>query len=318
MSKYDHPEYGLAIHSIALELDMPDTVIARIHHLIGPSLGRIFWNDWGRSDAVDPEWVPTPGNHDDPEWHQIDGWPEQGGDHLTRKWSRRAALWMQWHSVDAWHVADWLVTAAADGHAWLAKIDAEGHPKKLMKCGTLDRLVREASKGLRERNARRARDVILGPTDEHFTYDLGVSHMLVHLRSRAALRKEGLLLRHCIGQGGYDDLLDDPNVQFVSVRDPDGKPLATLDIRGGYIRQFRACGNSEPSDAVKDLVAGAADAFGWQDWRDRPGSREDADFGPEADAILHSKPPVRPGGRPGSTPPAATSVVARSAIGREL
>jgi hypothetical protein len=101
-------------------------------------------------------------------------------------------------------------------------------------------------------------------------------------------------MRHCIGQGGYDDLLDDPDVIFASVRDPHGNPLATLDIRGCYIRQFCAQSNAEPSDAVKDLVAGAADAFGWQNWRDRPRSRdEDAEYGPEAAAILRDLPPAR-------------------------
>ncbi|QND41846.1 hypothetical protein HB770_04195 [Rhizobium leguminosarum bv. viciae] len=294
MSKYDHEEFRKALFHLACELDMPDRVLQPVRHLVDCSLGRIFWNDWLRSDAVDPDWVPTPGDHDDPDWHRVDGWPEMGGNHRYRKWSRRAQLWMQWHSVDAWHVADWLITAQSDGHAWLANVDEQGYPKKLMKCGSLDRLVHEASKGLRYRNARLARDVVLGPTDEYFIHDLGAGHTLVQLRSRAALRKEGTLLRHCIGQGSYDDFLDDHDVVLASVRDPDGDPLATLEVRGGYIRQFRARANAEPSGALKDLVAGAADMFGWEDWRDRPGSRADEqDYGPEAALILRDLPPAR-------------------------
>ena len=101
-------------------------------------------------------------------------------------------------------------------------------------------------------------------------------------------------MRHCIGQGGYDDLLDDPDVVFVSVRDPDGSPLATLDIRSGYIRQFCAQGNAEPSAAIKDLFAGAADAFGWQDWCNRPESREDGpEYDPEAVAVFRHLPTAR-------------------------
>ncbi len=294
MSKYEHPEYQEALFHLACELDLPDRVLQPIRHLVGCSLGRLFWNDWLRSDAKDPEWVPTPGDHDDPQWHRVDGWPEMGGNFRHRKWSRRAQLWMQWRSVDAWHVADWLVTAQSDGHAWLANVDDKGYPKKLMKCGSLDRLVHEASKGLRDRSARLARDVVLGPTDEHFIHDLGEGHTLVQLRSRAALRKEGVIMRHCIGQSGYDELLDNPDVIFASVRDADGNPLATLDIRNGYIRQCCARGNAEPSDAVKDLVANAADAFCWQDWRDRPGSRADEqDYGPEAAVILRDLPSAR-------------------------
>lgn len=291
MSKYDHQEYQMALFLVACELDMPERMLQPVRNLVDCSLGRLFWNDWLRSDAVDPEWIPTPGDHDDPPWHRVDGWPEKGGDYVHRKWARRAQLWMQWHSVDAWHVVDWLITARSDGHAWLAKVDDKGGPKKLMKCGSLDRLVHEASKGLRDRNARLAREVVLGPTDEHFIHDLGAGHTLVQLRSRAALRKEGVLLRHCIGQGSYDDFLHDPDVVLASVRNPDGAPLATLDIRGGYIRQFRARSNAEPSDAVKGLVAGAADIFGWQAWGDRPCSGAgDTDYGTEAAVILRNLP----------------------------
>lgn len=290
-SKYDHPEYREAVFHLICELDIPDRVFMPIRNLVGCSLGRIFWNDWGKQDAKDAEWMPTPGDHEDPEWHRIDGWPEKGDGHIYRKWSRRAQLWMQWNSVDAWHICDWIITAVSDEHPWLASVGPDGYPKKLMKCGTLARLVHEATKGLRERNLR---DIVLGPEDEHFILDLGAGHILVQLLSRAALRKEGLRMRHCIGQGGYDELLVDPDAGFFSVRDENGKPRATLEIRDGYIRQFRGPANAEPLDAVKDLAAAAIDTFGWQDWRDRPReTRDDEDYSEEALAVLRDLPPVR-------------------------
>lgn len=282
-SKYDSPEYREAVFHLNRELDIPDRVLAPIRNLVECSLGRIFWLDWLLQDLEDPEWMPTPGEHEDPEWNRIDGFPELGDGATTRKWSRRATLWMQWHSVDAWHISDWLITAVADGHAWLANVDANGHPRKLMKCGSLDRLVFEATKGLRQRNLR---EIVLGPDDESFVLALGAGHTLVQLFSRAALRAEGLRMRHCIGQGAYDELLDDPDTAFFSVRDQNGKPLATLEIRSGYIRQFRGPTNIEPTAAVKDLIATAIEAFGWQHWRDRPRSTQDNDYGPEAAVIL--------------------------------
>ncbi|AMD59389.1 hypothetical protein AWN88_14035 [Agrobacterium tumefaciens] len=290
VSKYNHPEYREAVFHLTCELDIPDRDLLPIRNLVGCSLGRIFWLDWLRQDAQDPQWMPTPGDHDDPPWHRIDGMPELGEGHIRRKWSRRAELWMQWHSIDAWHVADWLITAVADGHPWLANVDAAGYPKKLMKCGSLDRLVHEATKGLRQRNVR---DIILGPDDESFVYALGAGHTLVQLLSRAALRKEGLLMHHCIGRGTYDDLLGDPDVGFFSVRNLDGKPLATLEVRDGYVRQFRGPANGEPTDSVKDLIAPAIHAFGWQDWRDRPRPTQEQDYGPEAAVIHRDLPPGR-------------------------
>lgn len=289
-SKHDSPEFREAVRYLIAELDMPDQVVRPIRNLIACSLGRIFWLHWLRQDAQDPEWMPTPGDHDDPEWHRVDGWPELGDGATSRKWSRRATLWMQWHSVDAWHIADWLITAVADGHLWLANVDANGDPKKLMKCASLERLVYEATKGLRQRNIR---DIVLSRDDESFVIALGAGHTLVQLLSRAALRKEGLLMRHCIGQGAYDELLGDPDVAFFSVRNENGKPLATLEIRSGFVRQFRGPTNIEPTDAVKDLVATAIAAFGWQDWRDRPRRPDDEDYGPEAVAILANLPPAR-------------------------
>ncbi|MEY9830683.1 hypothetical protein ABIA25_002498 [Sinorhizobium fredii] len=125
-NKYDHPEYREAVFHLSCELDIPDRVFMPIRNLVACSLGRIFWNDWRKQDAKDPEWMPTPGDHEDPQWHRIDGWPEQGDGHLSRKWSRRADLWLQWHSIDAWHVLDWLVSAQSDGHAWIANVDASG------------------------------------------------------------------------------------------------------------------------------------------------------------------------------------------------
>ncbi|MDE8762569.1 PcfJ domain-containing protein [Rhizobium sp. CBK13] len=292
--RHKQPEYSAAERALIAELDLGDRTMIPIRSLVDCSLVRLFWEDWRRSDARDPMWIATPGDHDENELHRVDGWPEYGDGTVERKWSRRARLWMSWFSIDAWHVCDWLVNAVSDGEQWLWNLDDAGHPRKLTKCGNLQRLVHEATKGLRQRNAEVARQIVLGPNDERFMHDLGVGHTLVRLCSRAALRKEGTLMHHCIGQGSYDDFLDDPDVVLASVRDPDGDPLATLEVRGGYIRQFRARANAEPSEAVKDLVAGAADTFGWQDWRDRPGYRADnQDYGPEAVVILRDLPPPR-------------------------
>lgn len=147
MGKYNHPEYREAVFRLICELDIPDRFLMPIRNLIGCSLGRVFWLFWREQDAKDPVWMATPGDHDDPEWHRIDGWPERDGNVAGRKWMRRAEVWMQWHSIDAWHICDWLITAAADGQPWIANVDASGYPKKLMKCGSLERLVLEADQG---------------------------------------------------------------------------------------------------------------------------------------------------------------------------
>lgn len=290
MGKYDSPEYAIARRELVCELDVPDRIFYPVRHLVGCSLVRVFYAEWLRQDVLDSEWLRVIEEHGGEEWRRIDGWPEQGGDFIRRKWAQRAQLWVGWHSADIRHVVDWLLNAQTEGHAWLANLDGQGYPKKLMKAGSLERLVHEADKGLR---ARKVADVALGPEDETFIVDLGAGHTLVELLSPMALRKEGGIMRHCVGHGGYDWQLADPAWHLYSVRDQNGAPLATLEIHGSAVRQFRGPKNADPSPAVIDLVSGIADGWGWLGLEEaaRGGS-----YGPEALVILRDLPPVR--GRP--------------------
>ncbi|MBP2235239.1 hypothetical protein J2Z31_001731 [Sinorhizobium kostiense] len=288
MSKYSHPEYAVARRELVCELDVPDRIFYPVRHLVGCSLVRIFYSEWLRQDAIDPEWLRVVEEHGGEEWRRIDGWPEQGGDFIRRKWAQRARLWVGRHSADIRHVVDWLINARSDNHAWLDNLDAQGYPKKLMKAGSLERLVREADKGLR---ARKVADVELGPEDEAFVAELGAGHTLVELLSPMALRKEGSIMRHCIGHGGYDWQLAEADRHIYSVRDPNGAPLATLEIHGIAVRQFRGPKNADPTPAVIDLVSKVAFDWGWLGLEEA--SRGGSGYGPEALVILENLPPVR-------------------------
>lgn len=287
MSKSDNPEFAVARQELISELDIPERVLWPIKTLLGCSLVRVFYNDWAKQDALDPEWMRVILEHGGEEWLRIDGWPEQGGDVLRRKWARRSALWMGWHSVQANHVVDWLHVAQSEGHAWLGNLGSGGHPKKLLKCGSIERLFHEARKGL---PVRKAADVTLGLEDEVFVFDLGAGHTLVELLSPMALRKEGNILQHCLRFGGYNWQLAKADRHLYSVRDPDGAPLATLEIHGSAVRQFRAARNRDPTPAVLDLVSGVVADWGWLGLEEaaRGGS-----YGPEALVILRDLPPVR-------------------------
>ncbi|MGO4618550.1 PcfJ domain-containing protein [Ensifer sp. 2YAB10] len=287
MSKYDNPEYAVARQELLHELRVPERLLWTIKDLIGCSLVRIFFAEAIRQDAVDPVWLQTIDEHGGEEWRRIDGWPDLGGDIVRRKWAHRAQFWTMRHSASVTHVIDWLSVARSEGHAWLGSLDGTGYPKKLMKCGSIERLVHEADKGLR---TRKVADVTLGPEDEAFTADLGAGHTLVELLSPVALRKEGSILRHCIGHGGYDWLLADPARHLYGVRNQNGEPLATLEVHGSAVRQFRGPKNEDPSPAVIDLVADVAFRWGWLGLEEaaRGGS-----YGPEALVILRDLPPAR-------------------------
>lgn len=288
MSKYDHPEYAIARQELLHELRVPERLLWPIKDLIGCSLVRVFFAEWLRHDAEDPVWHRRIGEHGGEEWQRIDGWPEMGGDVVRRKWAHRAQFWEMRHSAEIRHVVDWLIVAQSEGHAWLGNVDYDGYPQKLMKCGTIERLVFEADKGLR---ARKVADVVLGPEDEGFVAGLGAGHTLVELLSPLALRKEGSAMRHCIGHGGYDWQLAEADRHLYSVRDPSGAPLATLEVHGSAVRQFRAAKNEDPTSAVLDLISGVADAWGWLGLEEA--ARGGSGFGPAPVVILENLPPAR-------------------------
>lgn len=287
MSRYDSSEYPIARQKLICELDVPDRILWPIKDLVGCSIVRLFFKDWVQQDAVDPEWMRVVLEHGGEEWYRIDGWPEQEGDVVRRKWSRRAALWIGWNSVQINHILDWLIIAQSDGHAWLGNLDDTGHPKKLMKCDSLPRLFHEANKGL---PVRKAADATLGPEDEMFLFDLGAGHTLVELLSPMALRKEGNIMQHCLRFGGYDWHLAEADRHLYSVRDPDGAPLATIEIHGSAIRQFRGPKNADPTPAVLDLVSGIAADCGWLGLEE---AAQGGSNGAEAVAILGELPSVR-------------------------
>lgn len=262
-----HPEWSEALLALRSELDIPDRIYRRLGPLMGPGLGRLFFRDWIRQDAADPEFMPDPfDDTGDPVWFRIDGWPEQGGsmdDILRRKWGYRARLWMIWHSPEVWRVIDWLIFSVETGQTWLDNLDDAGEPKKLVKCGSLDRMVHEAYKGLQRRDDNP--DIVLDPDDEQMITDLGSGHAMIELVSGKAIRREGVRMRNCLCTGDYHLLPEhiERRYRLFSIRDPAGKPRATIEVMGSRVRQFRGPYNGNPNPVVVELVSAAAAELGW-------------------------------------------------------
>lgn len=236
----------------------------RVGRLFAASACRAFWSDWKKWDADDPDGIIDGAG----DYHRTDGFPELGGSEdviLRRKWACRAALWTGWYYHEVSHVKDWLHVSVAADADWLSNVDAFGNPKKLMKCGSIDRLSAEATKWFdaidhRNRSSGSQRNPIeLGPKDETLECDLGAGYRLVRLLTPRALDRESRLMGHCIGHGSYDHLLADPSVKLLSVRDEDFKPRATLDVRSvnarEYLVQFRGHRNAKPEEHLVDLVS---------------------------------------------------------------
>lgn len=173
---------------------------------------------------------------------------------LMLKAARRGEDWRGiCRDEDIRHVADWLKAADVNDAEWLANVDEQGFPKKLRKFGTMEGLIKEVDNSMLI-EAQKLRDVKLSAGDETFHAELADGMYLVRLETSAALDRESAEMQHCIGNGGYDDLLDDDDYLFLSLRDRNGKPHATLEIVDGAIEQIQGKQNKLPVQKYIDAL----------------------------------------------------------------
>lgn len=154
---------------------------------------------------------------------------------------------------DVRHVADWLKAAVVNDADWFRNVDEHGRPRKLLKFGTMEGLLKEADKAMRI-EAQKLRGVKLGDGDEVPYAELSDGLHLVRLLTPAALDRESGEMQHCIGNGGYDDLVEDGDHLFLSLRDRHGKAHATLEIEDGAVIQLQGKQNKLPLQKYLDAL----------------------------------------------------------------
>lgn len=191
---------------------------------------------------------------------------------LQWRWVSLAQEYLETNANNITHICDWLTTAHFEAHPWLLRPDDLGRPLKLMKCGSLERLVHEANKAeSRLHQKGLPHFMALTSHDEVFVTDLGAGYTLVQLLSPDALDVESDRMRHCIGHGAYDENLILGGFRYYSVRDEYGAARATLEIVPrvvdgvvyGQLKQFRGRRNAAPEPHVADLIAGVMDGMRW-------------------------------------------------------
>lgn len=145
------------------------------------------------------------------------------------------------------HIRDWLLAAVSNGEKWLQSVDEQDRPKKLMKFGSIDAIVKEADKAMMK-FAQKNRQVRIADGDEQVVHELSDGWYVVRMLTPTALDRESGEMQHCIGQGGYDDKLNDPAYAYYSLRDPFGKAHATMEVSvpKGVPLQLQGKQNEEP------------------------------------------------------------------------
>lgn len=147
------------------------------------------------------------------------------------------------------HIYDWLKVEVVTAAAWLSNVDEKGRPRKLMKFGSVDQILKEADKAMLRANQRTGKAAIK-EGDEEIVAELADGYTLVRMMTPAALDRESRTMQHCIGNGGYDDELGKEWARFLSLRDASGNPHVTMDISVNedrlHINQIKGKQNAVP------------------------------------------------------------------------
>ena len=79
-----------------------------------------------------------------------------------------------------------------------------------------------------------------------FIQDLPNEMKVYRLLTSEALDFESNYMGHCVGQGNYDKGVINGTIEIYSIRDKNGEPHATLEIRGNDVYQCKGKGNKIP------------------------------------------------------------------------
>lgn len=144
------------------------------------------------------------------------------------------------------HVADWLRAAVSRNESWISNVDDLGRPKKLMKFSKFEDIVKEADKAMRKAISKDGVKNL--PSNQSVFLELEDGFRLVELLDKGALQKESSAMQHCVGNGGYDYVLEKEHQMILSLRDRHDKSHATLhvDVEHKALLQMRGKQNKPP------------------------------------------------------------------------
>ena len=87
-----------------------------------------------------------------------------------------------------------------------------------------------------------------------FVMDLPDGMAAYRLTTAEALDFESEYMGHCVGKGGYDKGVEDGSIQIYSIRDKNGEPHATFEVRGNEIHQCKGKANKAPIAKYRSAV----------------------------------------------------------------
>lgn len=146
------------------------------------------------------------------------------------------------------HISDWLKAAVHNNEPWLSKCDEQGRPKKLLKMGSIEQVTKEANKAMLRFSQKAAAKPYDDASGERTVITFADNYRIVQLLTPEALDRESAYVQHCIGEGAYDYKLKSGSHIFYSLRDPQGKGHATMEVKveGNNLMQCKGKENKPP------------------------------------------------------------------------
>ncbi len=134
---------------------------------------------------------------------------------------------------------------------WLHDLGQNNIPKKLNH-GTIESLYDEAQIWSKSRQAK----VNLEDLTENTTtvMDYGDGFKMVQLHRTDDLCREGKLMGHCVGDGTYDNEVENGKLIVYSLRDPENNPHCTIGVRDKYIEQCMGKNNAPVVDKYRSYI----------------------------------------------------------------
>ncbi len=154
------------------------------------------------------------------------------------------------------HIKDWIAGALNDNDPWINNLDNKNRPKTLLQISSLENARVRADKAM----ALKVNKLQLefANATNNFESDEAAGHIktikilddgsrIVQLLTARALDIESAQLGHCIGNGGYDEQVAQPEIyQYYSLRSPSNKVHATLEVENGTLTQCKGKQNAPP------------------------------------------------------------------------
>lgn len=84
--------------------------------------------------------------------------------------------------------------------------------------------------------------------------DLGDGMHIVRLKTPEALDFESDYMGHCVGKGPYDSHVKDGSVEIYSLRDENGEPHATFEVKNGKVQQCKGKNDKAPVAKYRPYV----------------------------------------------------------------